>query len=167
MEIDGETSSVNATRKLRSEYRELIANTEVERQVLLQSETSKLTDRIRRANQLFESVESPQEATLDSALLLKTADIASQKLITLNLGTGGFDFDDFIRRVGDYMKPNEAAVRPAARNLDWKKLSSIVQKHSLRVPTTGFMYEHFLNQAGCNWNNCKRKDCPKTNGKVS
>lgn len=62
MENGQSEQTLEEKRELRFNYRQIIQETEVEKQVLLQSNISTLAEKIDKGNALFGSVKSTQEA---------------------------------------------------------------------------------------------------------
>lgn len=69
---------------------------------------------IERANEIFANVRQTSDATLDSRLLVSTADLSAKRTTQLNLGdnTQGIDIDDFVGKCITFMRrgPNDAAA---------------------------------------------------------
>ncbi len=61
---------------------------------------------LHRANDLFGSVKQTSDATLDSRLLVSTADLSAKRTTQLNLGdaTTGIDVDDFVGKCITFMR---------------------------------------------------------------
>ncbi|KAJ7774408.1 Nse4 C-terminal-domain-containing protein [Mycena olivaceomarginata] len=107
---------------------------------------TKLTSNVKRADELFSKVKAPQEATLDSAFLLKTSNTSARYARALKLGSGGFDRDDFVTRLilfmGGYKAPEDASSDfedDSNEYLDWAKIGRRALAKSRRVPAMGFM----------------------------
>ncbi|KAF7373797.1 Non-structural maintenance of chromosomes element 4 [Mycena sanguinolenta] len=104
---------------------------------------------VKRANVIFRKVKSPQEAVLDSCLLVKTSTTSSRYARALKLGTGPFDVEDFVTRMIIFMggyKPPEDISSDASdieadddAYLDWAKIGRRILAKSRRVPAMGFM----------------------------
>ena len=65
-----------------------------------------LYDTLSKANKLFTSVKQTSDATLDSRLLVSTADLSAKRTTQLTLGdsTNGIDVDDFVGRCITFMR---------------------------------------------------------------
>ncbi len=65
-----------------------------------------LLNTLHRANDLFGSVKQTSDATLDSRLLVSTADLSAKRTTQLNLGdaTTGIDVDDFVGKCITFMR---------------------------------------------------------------
>ena len=61
---------------------------------------------LQKANDLFGSVKQTSDATLDSRLLVSTADLSAKRTTQLNLGdaTSGIDVDDFVGKCITFMR---------------------------------------------------------------
>ena len=74
---------------------------------------------LHRANNLFGSVKQTSDATLDSRLLVSTADLSAKRTTQLNLGdaTTRIDVDDFVGKCITYMRrgPNDGGEIPTRR----------------------------------------------------
>lgn len=91
-------------------------------------------------------MKAPQEATLDSAFLLKTSNTSARYARALKLSSGGFDKDDFVTRLilfmGGYKAPEDASSDvedDSDEYLDWAKIGRRALAKSRRVPAMGFM----------------------------
>lgn len=144
--------SETSKRRIRGEYRELIHHTDHEQHSL---NTDELVGRIRDANSLFEQVTGAQEATLDSQLLLKTAEIGKQKLAKLSFQTGHFDVDDYLGRLCNTLRPE------GSLDFQWCLLDERVSMHSRHVVQPTLMYRN-LTQARPNRSSAQRKSKPES-----
>ena len=74
-----------------------------------------LVNTLEKAEDLFTSVKQTSDATLDSRLLVSTADLSAKRTTQLNLGdsTTGIDVDDFVGKCITFMRrgPSEGAQR--------------------------------------------------------
>jgi hypothetical protein len=103
------------------------------------------------------TVKAPQEATLDSQVLLKASTLGAQKARAMRSATGAFDLDDFVAklitfmggrnpledRVLDDSDDSDAEVDELEYPLDWEKIGRRALAKSRRVPTIDFMYACF------------------------
>ncbi|KAJ6465685.1 Nse4 C-terminal-domain-containing protein [Mycena sanguinolenta] len=103
---------------------------------------------VERADIIFDKVKSPQEAILDSGLLVKTSNTGSRYARALKFGTGTFDVDDFVTRMiivmGGYKSPEDLSsdasdIEEDNASLDWAKIGRRALAKSRRVPAMGFM----------------------------
>jgi hypothetical protein len=97
-------------------------------------------------------VKGPQEATLDSHLLLMASNMGAQKARSMKSGSGAFDIDDFVSKLVMFMggqKSLEDAlpddsdledINDISSTLDWDRIGRKALAKSRRVPAMGFMY---------------------------
>ena len=97
------------------------------------------------------SVKGPQEATLDSHLLLMASNLGAQKARAMKSGSGAFDVDDFVTKLLHFMGgqksiedslPEDSDVEEphdVASSLNWDRVGRKALAKSRRVPTMGFM----------------------------
>ncbi|KAJ7271228.1 Nse4 C-terminal-domain-containing protein [Mycena rebaudengoi] len=115
-----------------------------------QYNVEELRNGVVEANTLFDRVKNPQEATLDSSFLVRTAAINNQKARALKAGTGSFDVEDFIAKLVHFMGGNrapfevpsddsDAEERDDDRPLEWARIGRRALAKSRRVPAMGFM----------------------------
>ncbi|KAJ6625515.1 Nse4 C-terminal-domain-containing protein [Mycena sp. CBHHK59/15] len=108
-----------------------------------------LTDQVKKADELFNKVKGPQEATLDSAFLLMASNMGAQKARAMKSGSGSFDIDDFVAKLVTFMgggkqlnvddgSDGEDADDNGAP-LDWSRIGRKALAKSRRVPAMGFM----------------------------
>lgn len=73
-----------------------------------------------KANDLFANVKQTSDATLDSRLLVSTADLSARRTTQLNLGdaTTGIDIDDFVGKCIGFMRRGPAEGGSRRRNND-------------------------------------------------
>lgn len=79
-----------------------------------------LVNTLHSANELFTSVKQTSDATLDSRLLVNTAEISAKRFTQLNLGdsTTGIDVDDFVGKCINFMRRAPANSSSANRRDD-------------------------------------------------
>lgn len=79
-----------------------------------------LFNTLEKANDLFANVKQTSDATLDSRLLVSTADLSAKRTTQLNLGdsTTGIDIDDFVGRCITYMRRGPAEGGSQRRRQD-------------------------------------------------
>ncbi|KAJ7901959.1 Nse4 C-terminal-domain-containing protein [Mycena olivaceomarginata] len=108
-----------------------------------------LTDHVKKADELFNKVKGPQEATLDSAFLLMASNMGAQKARAMKSGSGSFDIDDFVAKLVTFMggakqlnvdddSDGEDAEGSGAP-LEWDRIGRKALAKSRRVPAMGFM----------------------------
>jgi len=97
-------------------------------------------------------VKGPQEATLDSHLLLMATNMGAQKARAMKSGSGAFDIDDFVSKLLKFLKDDQLPEDVLSEDsdaeesndfvapLDWDRISRKAMAKSLRVPVLGFMY---------------------------
>ncbi|KAF8161208.1 Nse4 C-terminal-domain-containing protein [Crassisporium funariophilum] len=109
-----------------------------------------LLSQVQQADQLFSRVKGPQEATLDSHLLLVASNMGAQKARAMKSGSGAFDVDDFVSKLVSFMAgPNaledalpddsDAEDTNDGSPLDWDRIGRKAMAKSRRVPVMGFM----------------------------
>ncbi|KAJ7447314.1 Nse4 C-terminal-domain-containing protein [Mycena galericulata] len=132
-------------REIRRNYRSLHKTLDDSKGDLTPEE---LAIKVARANQLFERVKNPQEATLDSAFFVKTTTINAHLGRALKFGAGTFNVDEYITRLvrfmGGYKPPEDIAsdasdIEEDDSPLDWGKIGRRAMAKSRRVPAMGFM----------------------------
>jgi len=110
-----------------------------------------LLSQVHKADKLFSRVKGPQEATLDSHLLLMASNMGAQKARAMKSGSGAFDIDDFVSKLAIFMggqksledalpddsDPEDANVNSST--LDWERIGRKAIAKSRRVPAIGFM----------------------------
>lgn len=75
------------------------------------------------------------EATLDSRLLVLSADLSTQRARNLKLNSTSFDMDEYVSKLVSFM----GGRRYDGNELDWQKIGGVAVKYSSRVPTMDFM----------------------------
>ncbi|KAL9598365.1 MAG: hypothetical protein Q9219_004527 [cf. Caloplaca sp. 3 TL-2023] len=107
--------SMEERRAVRKGIRDLSKELTESRAEFLTPASSGLVRTIERANEIFSTVRQTSDATLDSRLLVSTADLSAKRTTQLNLGdnTQGIDIDDFVGQCITFMRrgPNDAAER--------------------------------------------------------
>ncbi|KAK0513080.1 hypothetical protein JMJ35_004066 [Cladonia borealis] len=114
--------SMGERRALRKEFRDLSKELTDSRAELLAPSSKGLYTTIEKANALFSSVKQTSDATLDSRLLVSTADLSAKRTTQLNIGdsTTGIDVDDFVGRCITFMRraPGAGGVQRRRRDED-------------------------------------------------
>lgn len=95
---------------------------------------SKLTTLMHEA--LFFSVKNTQEATLDSRLLVLSADLGNQKARNLRLESQMFSVDEFVSKIKRFARPRAG---DDDEDLNWKKIGQKAFQFSARVQSIDFM----------------------------
>ncbi len=100
-------------RQVRKGFRSLIAELHDSRAEFLQPNSRGLEQTLKRSDELFKNVKQTSEATIDSRLLVETADLSYKKISNLTLGDGttGIDVDDFITKCIIFMKQGDEPGR--------------------------------------------------------
>ncbi|TPX62091.1 hypothetical protein PhCBS80983_g00718 [Powellomyces hirtus] len=129
-------------RRVRTEYRELLAFTEANRSEL---DAEQLLETIQKADSLFRDVYTTHEATLDSKVLVAAADLGVQKAQRMRLDGGSFNIDDWMGKLVVRMngqaaeESNEDDADDGGPALDWHALGKVATRCLARVPTIDFM----------------------------
>lgn len=84
------------------------------------------------ANYLWENVTRPQEATLDSRVLLGAADLARSKARNIKKGKEVFSVDEFIGRLATFCASDGSVG-------GLRLLGNLCTRYSIRPPTSDFM----------------------------
>ncbi|KAK7900194.1 hypothetical protein LTR67_003940 [Exophiala xenobiotica] len=102
-------------RFVRKGLRNLLGKLHDSKSEYLRPESKGLEETLKEANELYKSVKQTSEATIDSRLLVETADLSYRKINSLTLGDGstGIDVDDFVTKCIGFMKRGD---EPAHRN---------------------------------------------------
>jgi hypothetical protein len=83
-------------------------------------------------------VRNVQEATLDSRVLVLSADLSAQKAKALRLGGESFSLDEFVSKIISVGK-NEDFDRDEEEELDWKLLGKKAMRIGKRGHSIDFM----------------------------
>ncbi|KAL8894238.1 MAG: hypothetical protein Q9192_004489 [Flavoplaca navasiana] len=112
--------SMAERRAVRKGIRDLSKELTESRAEYLTPTSNGLVKTLERANEIFATVRQTSDATLDSRLLVSTADLSAKRTTQLNLGdnTQGIDIDDFIGKCITFMRrgPNDAAAGGGTQN---------------------------------------------------
>lgn len=132
--------------------------------------TQELADRVHKADKLFDEgalhlstfnftshscatdyiVKAPQEATLDSMMLVSLSNMGAVKARAMKSGTGAFDMDDFVAKLITFMGGRKGAevlrdgdeddeYEDPSQPLRWDLIGKKALAKSRRVVTTDFM----------------------------
>ncbi|KAJ6500013.1 Nse4 C-terminal-domain-containing protein [Mycena vitilis] len=135
-------------RVVRRGYRTLAKHVEEHQHNLNEYSAEQLTDQVRKADELFNKVRGPQEATLDSQFLLMASNMGAQKARAMKSGSGSFDIDDFVAKLVTFMggagqlDVDDFDGEDAEGNgapLQWDRIGRKALAKSRRVPAMGFM----------------------------
>ncbi|MCJ1286145.1 nuclear protein [Xylographa opegraphella] len=93
-------------RHIRKGYRDLARELIDSRTEYMAADSTGLMDTIVKANDLYKVVKQTSDATLDSRLLVSTADITARRSVQLKHGGSsvGVDVDDFVAKCVSYMR---------------------------------------------------------------
>lgn len=141
-------------RRIRYEYRELIAETQKNRHDFIKPESTGLHQALDKADNLFKGVRLTREAVLDSHFLVLASNLGSQQAQQLQTHLVTFDSDTFVQKLITFMGGRNIADvsrdddededmpsrsrRPPPR-LDWKKLGQKASVAFRRTPNVDFM----------------------------
>ncbi|WFD29126.1 hypothetical protein MSPP1_000131 [Malassezia sp. CBS 17886] len=152
--------SVGEQRKLRREYRTLLAAAQTTRRNLPESSIQDVGKMVELGDELYEKVKAPVDGLLDSRFLLSMSDMGAEITRTMRLESNAFDMDDFLYRIAccvggelhapqrerrrsdaDGVVETEPAIASLARaeGWDWARLGSIAAQHSRRAPAPEFL----------------------------
>ncbi|KIW46217.1 uncharacterized protein PV06_01900 [Exophiala oligosperma] len=99
-------------RFVRKGLRNLLGKLHDSKSEFLRPDSKGLEETLKEANELYKSVKQTSEATIDSRLLVETADLSYRKINSLTLGDGsaGIDVDDFVTKCIGFMKGGDDAA---------------------------------------------------------
>ncbi|XP_068710031.1 non-structural maintenance of chromosomes element 4 homolog A-like [Montipora capricornis] len=144
-------------RRIRYEYRELIAETQKNRHDFIRPDSTGLHKALDKAEKLFGGVRSTREAVYDSHFLVLASNLGSQQAQQLQTHLVTFNHDTFVQKLITFMggrniteisgqdeeedddEMSAARQRPPAR-LDWKKLGHKACVAFHRTPSIDFMF---------------------------
>lgn len=142
-------------RRIRYQYRELIAETQKNRHDFIRPESTGLYKSLEKADQLFNEVRLTREAVLDSHFLVLASNLGSQQAQQLQTHLVTFDRDTFVQKLITFMggrniadviaEDDEDEEMPTRRHcpppqLDWKKLGRKACVAFRRTPDIDFMF---------------------------
>ena len=134
----------NLKRSIRRGYRSLIDKAE-EQSVDVSSVTARqLTAEMMKANNLYDNVRAPQEATLDSRFLMVQSEMSAAKARAMKIDADCFDLDEFVNRLkslagGFNIDDDDVDDETTANRMDWNLVSGIAFSHTRRIPVSDFM----------------------------
>ncbi|KAF8622646.1 hypothetical protein AX15_006758 [Amanita polypyramis BW_CC] len=136
-------------REVRKNYRSLAKIIDEHQANINDHSAEELTRHITQADELFTKVKGPQEATLDSAFLLKATSMGAQKARAMKSGSGTFDVDEFVSKLITYMggrrtlddqdPDNSDVEQDGDAPVDWEKIGRKALANSHRAPVLSFM----------------------------
>ncbi|XP_074613623.1 non-structural maintenance of chromosomes element 4 homolog A-like [Acropora palmata] len=141
-------------RRIRYEYRELIAETQNNRLDLTRPDSTGLHKALDKAQKLFNEVKSTREAALDSRFLVVASNLGSQQAQQLQTHLVTFSHDTFVQKLITFMggrniaevseedEENEVSTRRRhpPPQLDWNKLGKKACSTFRRTPSIDFMF---------------------------
>lgn len=142
-------------RRIRHEYRELIAETQRNRHDFIKPESTGLNQALEKAEGLFKKATHTREAVLDSHFLVLASNLGSQQAQQLQTHLVTFDPDVFVEKLITFMggrnvsdmtggddedEEMPAQRRQPPRHLDWKKLGRKACVAFRRTPNVDFMF---------------------------
>ncbi|KAI4166335.1 MAG: hypothetical protein LQ342_000225 [Letrouitia transgressa] len=115
--------SMAERRRVRKGIRDLSKELTDSRAEYLSAGSNGLINTLEKANRIFDSVKQTSDATLDSRLLVSTADLSAKRTTQLNLGdqAHGIEVDQFIGKCITYMRRGPA-------NADGTQASSVARR---------------------------------------
>jgi hypothetical protein len=120
--------------------RRLIKQTHSLKAVSLTTFKKKKKKKVSNINNKDTIVRNVQEATLDSRVLVLSADLSAQKAKALRLGGESFSLDEFVSKVISVGKNNnEDFDRDEDEELDWKLLGKKAMRIGKRGHSIDFM----------------------------
>ncbi|ESZ89609.1 hypothetical protein SBOR_10007 [Sclerotinia borealis F-4128] len=152
--------SVEERRQLRFELRGLSRTLQNNRAEYLNPESTGIKDTLLKANKLSERVKQTCDATIDSRLLVSTADLAKKKTLRMTSGdtVQGVDVDDFVSKIKLYManKPLQASQGHTPRNTQRSRRNEAIDGEDSDNDNDGEMlnWEH-LGHHACLPNNAR------------
>jgi non-structural maintenance of chromosomes element 4 len=104
---------VEERRRLRKELRDLARDLNDNRAEYLEPSSKGLFETLTKANEISSSVKQTTDATIDSRLLVTTADMSYRKTVQLTLGDSaqGLDTDEFVSKCITFMRRADGAVQ--------------------------------------------------------
>ncbi|KTW28726.1 Smc5-Smc6 complex subunit NSE4 [Pneumocystis jirovecii RU7] len=139
MNQDYYSEDIDSRLVLRQEYRKLIKTTDENKLDYIKAGNYGLVKTIKTADMLFQKVKRPQEATLDSRLLVQTVGLASMRAKRLKLGDILFDMDIYIGSLFSFMGCTRDCHTDGNSELNWIRIGQLALLCSKRPPTMSFM----------------------------
>lgn len=96
-----------------------------------------LAESVAQANLLYQNVSRPQEATLDSRVLLSAANLARERARRIKRGKECFNLDEFFGRVAAFS--SAGAEDDSVRRSGLSKLAKVCIRYSIRPPVSDFL----------------------------
>lgn len=117
--------------KIRQEYRRLISEVQDKKEELIKPECYELLDRVKKANSLFQRVNSTREGALDSRFMALSVSIAGQKTNQLQTDLVAFQPEEFMEKLvtkmeGRYIGEEDDEVQISSDS--WRSMGRYVTK---------------------------------------
>ncbi|KAI0029661.1 Nse4 C-terminal-domain-containing protein [Vararia minispora EC-137] len=126
-------------RRIRQQYRGLMVDDDGNTLKASNYTTEQLVETVHRADEIFQGVRAPGEATLDSNLLLMMSNMGAAKARAMKAGGASFDIDDFVARLLSVMASGDPDESGAPGPLDWEIVGRKALAVSRRAPAMDFM----------------------------
>ncbi|XP_064370403.1 non-structural maintenance of chromosomes element 4 homolog A isoform X2 [Dromaius novaehollandiae] len=141
-------------RMIRNQYRELIYSVQQNREDMLNSKSSKLTEALEEANKLFSGVSCAREAALDAQFLVLASNLGKEKANELHSEMTAFDSPAFAEDLLTFMGLNRIEVEENDSDNEgisggylpsnaWHKLGAETEKYFRRAPSFHYMLGSF------------------------
>ena len=124
------SASKEQVRRTRSEYRLLTRTLDDRKNEILCPGNKVLAESVTAANNLYANVSRPQEATLDSRVLLSAAGLAQSKAKNIKKGKEVFNVDEFVAKIAAFLGED---------NHNKAELGKICTRYIRRPPLCDFM----------------------------
>ncbi|KAI9246679.1 Nse4 C-terminal-domain-containing protein [Phascolomyces articulosus] len=118
-------------RQIREELRRLSKKMEENKRSLLQADNDGLNEGIQMQNEVYARIKNVSEATIDSKLLVMTADLGAQKARNLKLDNDLFNADEFVSKI--------KTLGGSRSKLDWTRIGNRAFEYNQRAHTIDFM----------------------------
>ncbi|KAG2216507.1 hypothetical protein INT45_013085 [Circinella minor] len=118
-------------RAIRGELRRLGKKMEENKRTLLQADNDGLNEGIQMQNEVYARIKNVSEATIDSKLLVMTADLGAQKARNLKLDNNLFNADEFVSKI--------RTLGSSRGTLNWKRIGKRAFKFNQRAYAMDFM----------------------------
>jgi non-structural maintenance of chromosomes element 4 len=108
---------VEERRRIRRELRDIAKDLNDHRAEYLHPESTGLVDTLNKANQISSAVKQTADATIDSRLLVTTADLSYKKTVQITLGESvqGVDVDEFVSKCISFMRRVEITAEDSSQ----------------------------------------------------
>lgn len=152
--------SVEERRQIRLKLRDLARTLQDNRAEYLQPESTGIKDTLLKADRLSGKVKQTSDATIDSRLLVNTADLAKKKTLRMTSGdtAQGVDVDDFVSKLKLYMRKgrSEAFQGHIPRNTQRSRRNGAMDDDDSDNDNDGEMLNwEFLGRNACLPNNAR------------